>query len=111
MHRCDHQVPAPALELEHFRVAKRLGDDRVTRVEVAEAHFRRLCRFRPRRKGHKGQKGHKPRYENRTSFPGSISKSRVRESAVFGLMISSMNFTKMGSSRKMAYLSIDSKSM
>ena len=31
--------------------------------------------------------------ENRTSFPGSISKSRLKESDVFGLMISSMNFT------------------
>jgi len=31
--------------------------------------------------------------------------------AVFGLITSSMNFTKMGSSRKIAYLSIDSKSM
>ena len=30
---------------------------------------------------------------------------------MFGLMISSMNFTKMGSSRKMANLSIDSKSI
>src|SRR6267143_3668651 len=49
--------------------------------------------------------------ENRTSLPGSISKSRLSESAVFGLMISSMNFTKMGSSRKMANLSIDSKSI
>src|SRR6266403_5353117 len=50
-------------------------------------------------------------YEKRTSFPGSISKSRVRESVVFGLMISSVNFTKTESSRKMAYLSIDSKSI
>src|SRR5207302_1610761 len=40
--------------------------------------------------------------EKRTSLPGSISKSRLSASAVFGLMISSMNFTKMGSSRKMA---------
>src|SRR6266487_3357743 len=50
-------------------------------------------------------------YEKRTSLPGSISKSRTNESAVFGLMISSVNFTKIESSRKMAYLSIDSKSI
>src|SRR5437660_794885 len=50
-------------------------------------------------------------YEKRTSLPGSISKSRVKESVVFGLMISSVNFTKTESSRKMAYLSIDSKSI
>src|SRR5207253_11405941 len=50
-------------------------------------------------------------YENRTSLPGSISKSRSRESSMFGLITSSMNFTKMESSRKIAYLSIDSKSM
>ncbi len=50
-------------------------------------------------------------YEKRTSLPGSISKSRTNESAVFGLIISSVNFTKMESSRKMAYLSIDSKSI
>ena len=30
---------------------------------------------------------------------------------MFGLITSSMNFTKMGSSRKMVYLSIDSKSI
>ena len=33
------------------------------------------------------------RYENRTSFPGSISKSSTIESSVFGLITSSMNFT------------------
>jgi len=32
-------------------------------------------------------------YENRTSFPGSISKSSASESSVFGLITSSMNFT------------------
>jgi len=32
-------------------------------------------------------------YENRTSFPGSISKSSTIESSVFGLITSSMNFT------------------
>ena len=31
--------------------------------------------------------------ENRTSFPGSISKSSTNESSVFGLITSSMNFT------------------
>jgi len=33
------------------------------------------------------------RYENRTSLPGSISKSSPSESSVFGLITSSMNFT------------------
>ena len=32
-------------------------------------------------------------YENRTSFPGSISKSSTIESSVFGLITSSVNFT------------------
>src|SRR5262245_13268039 len=32
-------------------------------------------------------------YENRTSLPGSISKSSTNESSVFGLITSSMNFT------------------
>ena len=32
-------------------------------------------------------------YENRTSLPGSISKSSTSESSVFGLMTSSANFT------------------
>ena len=32
-------------------------------------------------------------YENRTSLPGSISKSSVSESSVFGLTTSSTNFT------------------
>jgi hypothetical protein len=32
-------------------------------------------------------------YENRTSFPGSISKSKTKESSVFGLITSSLNFT------------------
>ena len=32
-------------------------------------------------------------YENRTSLPGSISKSSPSESSVFGLITSSMNFT------------------
>src|SRR5207253_1445072 len=50
------------------------------------------------------------RYEKRTSFPGSISKSSTSDSDVFGLIISASNFTKIESSRKMAYLSIDSKS-
>ncbi len=32
-------------------------------------------------------------YENRTSLPGSISKSSASESSVFGLITSSTNFT------------------
>ena len=44
-------------------------------------------------------------------MPGSISKSKLSESDVFGLMTSSVNFTKTGSSRKIANLSIDSKSI
>ena len=32
-------------------------------------------------------------HENRTSLPGSISKSSVSESSVFGLTTSSTNFT------------------
>src|SRR5262249_33236037 len=48
--------------------------------------------------------------EKRTSFPGSISKSSTSDSDVFVLIISLSNFTKIGSSRKIAYLSIDSKS-
>ena len=32
-------------------------------------------------------------YENRTSLPGSISKSSARKSSVFGLITSSTNFT------------------
>src|ERR1700674_256817 len=40
MDRADRERKAPPFEREHFRVAKRLRENRVTRVEVAETHFR-----------------------------------------------------------------------
>src|ERR1051325_7339179 len=72
--------------------------------------FRCFCSLK-KDEGREEEVEEDPTYENRTSFPGSISKSRISESAVLGLITSSMNFTWIGSSRKISYLSIDSKSI
>src|ERR1051325_967266 len=72
--------------------------------------FRCFCSLK-KDEGREEEVEEDPTYENRTSLPGSISKSSESESAVFGLITSSMNFTWIGSSRKISYLSIDSKSI
>ncbi len=58
IHRADHQFDAAPFEREHFGVAKRLRDYRVTRIQITEPHlFCRLCLFlSPVCKGHKGQR-------------------------------------------------------
>src|SRR6476661_4758841 len=93
INRADHKLDIAPLESEHFRIAKRLRDYRVTRIQITEPHlFCRLCLFLSLMcKGHKGQRERRTQ-ENRTSFPGSISKSSASESSVFGLITSSMNF-------------------
>src|SRR5213083_1820774 len=87
--RADLKFEAAPLQRQHLRIAKCLRNDRIARVKITEPH-------------------RADDYAQRAKIAMTCSG---RESSVFGLMISSVNFTKIGSSRKIAYLSIDSKSM
>src|SRR4051812_29701445 len=115
MNRTDGKLETAPLELQHLHIAKRLREDRIARVEVAEAHCGQCSGAGPcaqsgirRRFGRwigrsardvlvvdlaKPRRSARSTYENRTSLPGSISKSSESESAVFGLITSSWNFT------------------
>src|SRR6266568_8509969 len=124
INRANLKLDAAPLQRQHLSIAKRLRNDRIPGVKITEPHSLQLriadCGLWMQ--SSESESGitlfqseiralQSAIHENWTSLPGSISKSSARESSVFGLMISSVNFTKIGSSRKMAYLSIDSKSM
>jgi hypothetical protein len=40
--RADHKLDAAPFESEHFRIAKRLRDDRIAGIQIAQAHGLKL---------------------------------------------------------------------
>src|SRR5205823_1849251 len=98
INRANLKIDTNPFQRQHLRVTKRLGDDGVARIKVTESHPARCLRAARRNsnapkkscpESFRGRDGH----EKRTSLPGSISKSNVRASCVFGLITSSINFT------------------